>query len=153
MKSPLSRLAAAVATLATLATALVSLSAQAPVPVPALVESDRPVVLAAADPLRSLEEQIEMSGFDRRGTLATAYDEANKWVDVKLAALRGRGLDLVDEAETNLADARDIARNAFRDMSLTTVETWGTAQHNAVMALRRIRASLEDLERTATSPQ
>lgn len=138
---------------ATCAAALLTVSAQSPVPVPALVEGDRPVVLAAADPLRSLEEQIEMSGFDRRGTLATAFDEANEWVGTKLAALRARGLDLVDEAEGNLDVARNIARNAFRDLSLTTEETWGTAQHNAVMALRRIRGSLQDLERTATLPQ
>ena len=140
--------------LAALACALASsLAAQAPVPSPALVDGDQPVVLTSAEPLRSLEEQIEMSGFDRRGALATAYDEANRWVDFRVATLRSQGLDFVDEAEVNLADAREIARNAFRDLSLTTVETWGTAQHNAVMALRRIKASLEDLERTATLPR
>lgn len=127
--------------------------AQAPVPMPALVDGDQPVVLSTATPLRSLEEQIEMSGFDRRGALSTAYDQVNQWVDTRLAELRAQGLEFVDEAEVNLEDAREIARNTFRDLSLTTVETWGTAQHNAVMALRRIRASLEDIERTATLPR
>jgi hypothetical protein len=124
-------------------------SAQAPVPQPAGIDSDVPVILPVSDPLRALEDQIKQSDFDRRGALSAAFDEVSSHVDVRLAGLQARGLDLADEAETNLTSARDSARSTFRDLSLTTEETWRTAQENAVAALRRIRGALEDLERTA----
>lgn len=134
--------------------AATSVSAQAPVERPALISSDAPVVLSSSEPLRSLEYQIKGSDFDRRGALSSAFDEISTYVDLRVSALQARGVGLVDEAEGNLSVALDIARNAFRDLSLTTEETWHTAQENAVLALRRIRGALEDLERTATvTPQ
>ncbi|HYC69627.1 MAG TPA: hypothetical protein VEB66_00370 [Opitutaceae bacterium] len=136
-------------TAAWFALAPLSASAQAPVPEPARIDTDAPVILAASDPLLSLEEQIEGSDFDRRGALSAAFDEINSFVNLRLAALQAQGFDLADEAETNLTSARDAARITFRDLSLTTEETWQTARHNAVLALRKIRGALEDLQRTA----
>lgn len=131
--------------------AATSASAQAPIPQPARIDSDMPVILSTSDPLRSLEEQVKQSDFDRRGALATAFNEVSSFVDARLSGFQARGLDLADEAETNLTSARDSARTTFRDLSLTTEETWRTAQENAVVALRRIRGALEDLERTAVA--
>lgn len=136
-----------------LAVALVSAKGQAPVPQPARIDSDAPVVVAGTDPLRLLEEELAASDFDRRGMLASAFDAVNAHVTGRVTTLQAHGLGLVDEAETNLSVAVDIARTTFRDMSLTTEETWRTARDNAILALRRIRGALEDLERTATLPR
>ncbi len=123
---------------------------QAAIPEPELPNVDQPVVLTGADPLASLEEQLNSGPFDRRGAFATAFDEAERTVDARLSEMRARGLVFADEAESNLTLARDGSRQAFRDLSLTTNETWQSARHNAVLALRKLRGSLGALERTAT---
>jgi len=129
--------------------------AQAPIPEPEPPASvtSQPVELAASAPLVSLEQQVRGAAFDQRGAFAKAFDQANLAVDAKIAELRARGLTFAEEAETNLAVAREQGRQAFRDLSLTTNETWITARDNAVTATRRIRGALEDLERYATQPQ
>jgi hypothetical protein len=145
MKSPLLLLLALGAPLA---------FAQAPIPEPELPPglADQPVVLNQTAPLASLETQVRSAGFDQRGAYATAFDEVNRAVETKVSELRSRGLIFADEAETNLAVAREQGRQTFRDLSLTTEETWQTARDNAVSAMRRLRGALEDLEETATLP-
>lgn len=128
--------------------------AQAPIPEPQPPNvASQPVLLSQSAPLMSLEQQVSTAAFDQRGAFAAAFDQANAAVDAKVAELRARGLVFADEAETNLVDARDQGRQAFRDLSLTTNETWQTARDNAVIAMRRLRAALENLERYATLPQ
>jgi hypothetical protein len=128
-------------------------AAQMTVPEPTPANVDQPIRLDAAAPLDSLENQLESAAFDQRGAFATAFDDANRAIDERAAALRADGLLPADEAESNLASARDEARQAFRDLSLTTSETWASARHNAVIALRKIRGALEVLQRTATQPR
>lgn len=107
------------------------------------------IQLDPAQPLLSLEKQVRTAEFDHRGAFAKAFDRANESVDAKIAELKSRGLTFADAAENNLATARDQGRQAFRDLSLTTEETWKTARDNATSATRKIRGALEDLEKTA----
>jgi hypothetical protein len=130
--------------------AVCRLSAQAPIPEPDSPANGQPVLLNPSAPLLSLEEQVKSGDFDQRGAFATAFDAANQSIDLQVAALRAQGLNFADEAEANLADARDRARQAFRDLSLTTSETWNSARENAVLALRRIRGAMGDMQRYAT---
>lgn len=126
--------------------------AQAQIPEPESPATGQPVLLNAQAPLLSLEEQVKVGSFDQRGAFATAFDTANQAIDGQVAALRAQGLVFADEAEANLADARDRARQAFRDLSLTTSETWQSARDNALISLRRIRGAMQDLQRFATRP-
>jgi hypothetical protein len=125
-------------------------SAQQMVPEPEPANLDGPVILSRVAPLASLESQLAGAAFDQRGALATAFDEANLSLDGRAAALRAQGLTAADAAEANLDEARNQARQAFRDLSLTTEETWKAARHNAMSAVRKIRECLEVLDRTAT---
>lgn len=133
--------------------ALVRLSAQLAVPEPPPANADQPLVVNTATPLASLEAQLGPAAFDQRGAFATAYDEANRLVDVQVAQLRSRGLIFADEAMANLTVAREDAKQVFRDLSLTTSESWQNARHNAMSALRKIQDALQDLEKSATRPQ
>jgi hypothetical protein len=133
--------------------ALVSLPAQLAVPEPPPANVDQPIIVSSQAPLASLDAQLGVAAFDQRGSFATAYDEANRLVDGKVAELRSRGLIFADEASTNLEAARENAREKFRDLSLTTEETWQTARTNALQALRKIQDSLKDLEKSATPRQ
>jgi len=110
-------------------------------------------VLAANDPFLSLEAQVKNGAFDQRGAFATAFDEANRAIDARVAELRAAGYVFADEAASNLALARDRARQAFRDLSLTTNESWVTARTTTVLAMRNLRGALQDLERTAARTQ
>ncbi|MDB6166120.1 MAG: hypothetical protein JWQ83_1260 [Lacunisphaera sp.] len=125
----------------------------APIPEPAPLVPDQAVVLAANDPVLSLEAQVKNGAFDQRGAFATAFDEVNRTVDVRVAELRAAGYVFADEAANNLALARDRARQAFRDLSLTTNESWVTARTTTVLAMRNLRGALQDLERTAARTQ
>jgi hypothetical protein len=127
--------------------------AQLAVPEPAPANADLPIRLDNAAPLDSLENQLASASFDQRGALATAFDAAVLAVDERVAEFRSQGLELADEALANLATARDDARQAFRDLSLTTEETWQTARHNGVLALRKIRGSIQVLRQTASVPR
>jgi hypothetical protein len=129
------------------------LAAQFDVPEPTPPGADRAPVVDRNAPLASLDAQLGNAVFDQRGAFATAYDEANRLVDVQVARLRSDGLIFAPQAEANLANAREEARQVFRDLSLTTEETWTTARHNGVNALRKIQDALVDLEKTATRPQ
>jgi hypothetical protein len=133
--------------------ALATLSAQYDVPqsTPPIAEQ-APIVNTEA-PVASLDSQLGTAVFDQRGAFASAFDEANRLVDVQVARLRSRGLIFGEEASTNLTSAREEARQAFRDLSLTTEETWPTARHNAVSSLRKIQDALVNLEKTATRPR
>jgi hypothetical protein len=133
--------------------ALGSLPAQLAVPEPPPANVDQPVIVSPEAPLVSLDAQLGTAAFDQRGNFAKAFDEANALVDTKVAELRSRGLVFADEATTNLEAARESARAAFRDLSLTTEETWATARSNALQALRKIQDSLADLEKSATPRQ
>jgi hypothetical protein len=133
--------------------ALSPLAAQLAVPEPPPPNADQPPVVNTEAPLASLDSQLGTAVYDQRGAYASAFDEANRLVDVQVARLRTRGLVFAPEAVTNLATAREDARQVFRDLSLTTEETWATARHNATGALRRIQDALTDLEKTATRPQ
>lgn len=117
---------------------------------PPLPTTEPQVTISQTNPLISLEDQVKNGGFEKRSAFLGAFDQANLAVDAKLAELRARGLTLTDEAITNLDNVRQASRQTFRDMSLTTVETWETARDNAVSALRRLRGTLENIERTAT---
>ncbi len=139
--------------LALAAGALSPLSAQYDVPQPTPPGADQPPIVNQAAPLASLDAQLGSAVFDQRGAYASAFDEANRQVDAQVARLRARGLVFAEEASANLATARDQGRQVFRDLSLTTEETWATARHNAVSALRKIQDALEDLEKTSTQPQ
>ena len=125
----------------------------APIPEPTPLAPDQAVVLASHDPIFSLEAQVKIAGFDQRGALATAFDEANRAVDARVAELRAAGYVFADEAANNLVLARDRAQQAFRDLSLTTNDSWTTARYTAVLAMRRIRGALQDLERTSARTQ
>lgn len=129
------------------------LAAQLMVPEPTPPNADQPPIVNRDAPLASLDAQLGTAVYDQRGAFATAYDDANRLVDVQVARLRTQGLVFAPEALANLATARDDARQVFRDLSLTTEETWATARHNAVNALRKIQDALVDLEKTATRPQ
>lgn len=133
--------------------ALPPLAAQLAVPEPPPANLDQPIVIAPEAPLMSLDAQLGTAAFDQRGAFAKAFDDANALVDVKVAELRSRGLVFADAATANLDAARDSARSAFRDLSLTTEETWQTARSNALQALRKIQESLQDLEKSATPRQ
>jgi hypothetical protein len=133
--------------------ALSPLAAQLIVPEPPPANVDQPIAVSPDAPLASLDQQLGTAVFDQRGAFATAFDEANRLVEVKVAELRSRGLVFADEAVINLEAARDSARGAFRDLSLTTEETWQTARSNALQSLRRIQDSLQDLEKSATPRQ
>lgn len=131
------------------------LGAQPMTPVP---EPDKPpgqlaVRLDAGDPLQSLENQLAYGSFDQRGDLATAFDVVNRSVDGEVAELRSQGLALSPEALGNLESARDFGRQAFRDLSLTTEETWRNGRHIGLVALRKIQDSLDVLRRTAVVAQ
>src|SRR4051812_34577762 len=128
MKTPMISLFALAATGALLA--------QYDVPEPRPPNADQVPVVNTDAPLVSLDAQLGNAVYDQRGAFASAYDEANRQVDVQVARLRTRGLIFTDPASANLANARDEARIVFRDLSLTTEETWQTARHNAVNALR-----------------
>jgi hypothetical protein len=133
--------------------AFASLSAQLAVPPAPPANADQPPVINTEAPLASLESQLGSAVFDQRGAFASAYDEANRFVDVQVAQLRARGLIFAEEASANLAAAREQAKQVFRDLSLTTEESWSTARHNAMNAIRKIQVALVDLEKTATVPQ
>jgi hypothetical protein len=124
-----------------------------PVPEPQNPQADLPIRVDTTAPLDSLEEQLKNASFDQRGALAAAFDTVNRSLDSRIAELRTYGAELDDAAAGNLSEARDYGRQVFRDMSLTTEETWQTARHNAVMALRKIRNSLQTLQRTALVSQ
>lgn len=130
--------------------ALSTLSAQYDVPQSTPPNADQLPIVNNAAPLASLDAQLGTAVFDQRGAYASAFDEANRQVDAQVARLRSRGLVFAEEASANLASARDQARQAFRDLSLTTEETWATARHNAVNSVRKIQDALADLEKTAT---
>jgi hypothetical protein len=136
-----------------LAGAFATVSAQLAVPPAPPLNADQPPVVSTEAPLASLEAQLGAAIFDQRGAFAAAFDEANRLVDVQVAQLRARGLIFADEASANLAVAREEATQVFRDLSLTTEESWTTARHNAMSALRKIQDALKDLEKTATVPQ
>lgn len=133
--------------------ALSPLAAQLAVPEPPPLNADQPIAVSSDAPLASLDAQLGIAGFDQRGAFATAYDEANRLVDAKVAELRARGLVFAEEASLNLEASRENARQVFRDLSLTTEETWQNARHNALQALRKIQESLRDLEKSATPRQ
>jgi hypothetical protein len=133
--------------------ALAPLAAQLAVPEPPPANVEQPIVLNNAAPLASLDTQLGTAVFDQRGNFAKAFDEANALVEGKVAELRSRGLVFADEATANLEAARESARSAFRDLSLTTEETWATARSNALQALRKIQDSLQDHEKSATPRQ
>ena len=135
------------------ASGLVTMLAQLAVPEPPSPNADQPLILNSASPLNSLETQLVWADFDQRGAFATAFDDANRSVDLQFAELRSRGLIFADEATANLATARDEAKQVFRDLSLTTKESWGNARHNAVVSLRKVRDALADLERSAGRPR
>jgi hypothetical protein len=124
-----------------------------PVPEPDKPPSQLVVRLDARAPLDSLEAQLAYGSFDQRGDLATAFDVANRSVDVEVAELRSQGLLLSPEALSNLESARDFGRQAFRDLSLTTEETWRNSRHIGLVALRKIQDSLAILRRTAVATQ
>lgn len=133
--------------------ALSPLVAQLAVPEPPPANVDQPIVVSPNAPLASLDAQLGTAAFDQRGAFAKAFDDANALVDTKVAELRSRGLVFADEASANLESARESARNAFRDLSLTTEETWQTARSNALQSLRRIQDALNDLEKSGTPRQ
>jgi hypothetical protein len=124
-----------------------------PVPEPQKPQAELPVRLDSAAPLDSLEKQLVNASFEQRGDLATAYDVANRSLDARVAELKARGLILSPEAAANLESARDYGRQAFRDLSLTTEETWRGGRHVGVMALRKVQDALEALQRTAVPVQ
>jgi hypothetical protein len=124
-----------------------------PVPEPEKPPGQLAVRLDAAAPLDSLVSQLADGTFDQRGELATAFDVANRSVDVEVAALRSQGLVLSPEALSNLENARDFGRQAFRDLSLTTEETWRNSRHIGLIALRKIEDALAVLRRTAVEAQ
>lgn len=130
--------------------AALPLAAQFDVPEPTPPNADQPPIVNRDAPLASLDAQLTTAVFDQRGAFATAYDDANRLVDAQVARLRSQGLIFAPAASANLANARDEARQVFRDLSLTTEETWVTARHNAVTALRKLQDALADLEKTAT---
>ena len=138
---------------AVLGLALGSLSAQSWTPVrePDKSPGELRVLLDPASPLESLERQLVNATYDQRGQLAAAFDTASLSVRSRIAELRAQGLDLDDAAENNLEEARSFGGQIFRDLSLSTEETWQTSRHNALMALRKIRGSLDTLQRTASS--
>lgn len=140
---------------AVLGLTLGSLSAQpwTPVPEPEKPDSELRVQLDPASPLDSLERELVTATYEQRSNLATAFDTANLSIDYRIAELNAQGLNLDDAATDNLGEARTFARQAFRDMSLSTEETWVTSRHNALMALRKIRGSLDTIRRTATTLQ
>lgn len=135
--------------------ALGSLCAQSWTPVP---ENTRPqtelrVQVDPAAPLDSLERQLVSAPFDQRGALATAFDSVNRSVEGEIASLNSQMGSLNTAASGNLTEARSFGTQAFRDLSLSTEETWQTSRHNALMALRKIRNSLETLKRTTLDVQ
>ncbi len=140
---------------ALLALSLASLAAQpmAPVPEREKTPDELAVRLDSAAPLASLESQLASASFDQRGDLAAAFDVVNRSVDERVAALRAEGLVFSPEASDNLESAREYGRQAFRDLSLTTEETWRTGRYVGLVALRKIQNSLAALQRTATPSQ
>jgi hypothetical protein len=130
-----------------------TLSAQLAVPPAPPANAEQPPVINTDAPLTSLETQLGSAIFDQRGAFASAYDEVNRLVDGQVAQLRSRGLVFAEEATANLTVAREQAKQVFRDLSLTTEESWTNARHNAMSALRKIQDALKDLEKTATVPQ
>ncbi len=137
--------------LATLSNSM--LPAQLAVPEPPPANAGQPPVVSIEAPLASLESQLGTAQFDQRGAFATAYDEANRLVDIQVAELRSRGLIFAEEATSNLTVAREETKQVFRDLSLTTSESWQSARHNAMLAVRKIQDALKDLEKSATKPQ
>lgn len=121
-----------------------------PVPEPAKPQSELRVQVDPSSPLVSLEKQLVGATFEQRGELATAFDAVALTVSQRVAELRAQGLNLDDAASSNLDEASDFGQQAFRDLSLSTEETWRTSRHNALMALRKIRGTLETLQRTAS---
>jgi hypothetical protein len=129
-----------------------SLAAQpwTPLPEPDKPQSELRVEVDPGSPLVSLEKQLVGATFEQRGELATAFDAVALAVSQRVAELRAQGLNLDAAASSNLDEASDFGQQAFRDLSLSTEETWRTSRHNALMALRKIRGTLETLQRTAT---
>lgn len=141
---------------AVLGLTLVSLPAQSwtsPVPMPERPQGDLRVQLDADSPLDSLERHLVHASFDQRGELAKAFEQVYLSVRQQISRLGAQGVDLNDEARASLNDANDFGRQAFRNLSLTTEETFHTSQHNALMALRKIRGTLENLHLTASDDQ
>lgn len=138
---------------AVLGLTLVSLPAQSrtPVPEPAKPQDELPVRLDPASPLDSLERQLVDASFEQRGELATAFETASLSIRRQIAELKAQGLSLDDAASGNLEEARTFGAQVFRDLSLSTEETWRTSRHNALMALRKIRGTLETVQRTAST--
>lgn len=129
-----------------------SLSAQSwtPVPEPEKTPGELRIVLDSTAPLDSLEKQLIDASWEQRSDLAHAFDLANRSVRQQVAELNAGGLSSSSAASDNLDEARDFAQQAFRDLSLSTEETWVTSRHNALMALRKVRGSLSTLQRTAS---
>jgi hypothetical protein len=127
--------------------------AQQAVPTPPPANPQQPVHLDAGAPLKSLAAQLDGAAFEQREAFVAAFAEANRSVDARLAELRAHGLSSSDEAKGNLASARDAATQAFHDLSFSTPETWRTARHNALLAVRGILSALDDLEATASQPR
>ncbi|HTL66044.1 MAG TPA: hypothetical protein VL200_00135 [Lacunisphaera sp.] len=136
-----------------LGAAAVPLAAQLPVPNPVPANPEAPVILDDSAPLRSLEAQLESASFEQRGTFEPAFDQADRTITERVTELRAQGLDPADNAEVNLENARDHARQVFRYLSLASSETWTTARHNAVLALRTLRGAFDQLEHTAAVPR
>lgn len=132
---------------------LVSLPAQSrtPVPEPEKRQDELHVVVDHASPLDSLERQLADASYEQRGALAAAFDTVSRAVRQRVAEMRAQGLDFNDAASGNLDEATNFGGQAFRDLSLSTEETWRTSRHNALMALRKIRGTLETLQRTAST--
>ncbi len=132
-----------------------SLSAQSwtPLPEPEKTQDELRIVIDSESPLDSLEKQLVDASYEQRSDLATAFDQANRSVGHRIAEFNAQGLNLSGAAADNISEARDFGRQAFRDLSLSTEETWQTSRHNALMALRKIRSSLNAAQRTATVGQ
>jgi hypothetical protein len=129
------------------------LPAQQAVPPPPPANPRQAVHLDARDPLKSLASQLGEAVFEQREAFVTAFADADRSVDAKQAELRAQGLVASDEAKGNLDSARAAAAQAFHDLSFSTTDTWRTARHNALLAVRKILAALDDLEATASRPR
>lgn len=129
-----------------------SLPAQSwtPVPEPEKSPGDLRVLIDPASPLNSLEHQLVNASYDQRGEFAVAFDTASLAVRRRVDEMRAQGLDLDDAASGNLEEARTFGAQMFRDLSLSTEETWRTSRHNALMALRKIRSSFDAVRQTAS---
>src|SRR4051812_1452151 len=80
--------ASMISLLALATTGALSVSAQYDVPQPTPPNADRPPIVNDAAPLASLDMQLGNAVYDQRGAYASAFDEANRQVDVQVARLR-----------------------------------------------------------------